>query len=139
MQFFPVNEVPEIVKGYEKISQAFGNNFANFHDFDLTAMEFDGQTLKLTFDLQEHEFAYRIQFALKNAQIKSLHLLPNLNGTTTVDDILIAADQSNNLVFAVDSISYINKGTKSSLEVLCTEVEVVYAERIALWIRNPKY
>ena len=120
------------------MEENFGFIPAGFHDFDLTVIEFDGKDLNLTLDLKENEFSWRVKFKLTNAEIKNLHILANISATCTINDVLVTVD-GDKLVFVVSSCIFTGRGDKSYLEVVCDKITITKAEKVALWIRNPKY
>ena len=138
MQFYPIHELHDLVENFELLDQNFGFVPAGFHDFDLTVIEFDGKDLFLTLDLKEHEFSWRAKLKLSNAQIKNLHILSNISATCTINDVLLSVD-GDKLVFVVSSCIFTGRGDKSYLEVLCDKITITKAEKVTLWIRNPKY
>ena len=138
MKFYPIEELSDLVENFHLLEENFGFIPAGFHDFNLSALEFDGKDLNLTLDLKEHEFSWRVTFKLTNAEIKSLHILANFSATCTISEILLSVD-GEKLVFAVDSCTFIGRGEKSALEAECDKITITKAEKVALWIRNPKY
>ena len=138
MQLYPIHELHDLVENFELLEQNFGFVPAGFHDFDVSVVEFDGKDLKLTLDLKEHEFSWRAKFKLTNAQIKNMHILSNYCANGSINDILVSVDNGK-LVFVVTSCIFTGRGDKSYLEVLCDKITITKAEKVALWIRNPKY
>ena len=102
MKFYPIEELRDLVENFEIVEENFGFIPAGFHDFDLTVIEFDGKDLKLTLDLKENEFSWRVKFKLSNAEIKNLHILANISATCTINDVLVTVD-GDKLVFVVSS------------------------------------
>ena len=138
MKFYPIEELSDLVENFEIVEENFGFIPAGFHDFDLTVIEFDGKDLNLTLDLKENEFSWRVKFKLSNAEIKNLHILANISATCTINDVLVTVE-GDKLVFVVTSCIFTGRGDKSYLEVQCDKIAITKAEKVALWIRNPKY